>query len=210
MALGRSGRHSKPLDRFTIGLKSSCSSGRAATGARSEELLVIEAGGSDMGLPPCQTGHPVCPLAGHSAAQHPHMQPGHHSTAWRRGLACMAQTVVGDSVLLGIIGGGTPASRASCRRLGTPAPEDSAAASPTARIRGPASASAIIWCPRSLGCVLHNTTQRSEAGGGWMRCSCSAAAGGLIQSHNPARHSSTLPACQPASQPANSCADLSW
>ena len=58
--------------------------------------------------------------------------------------------MVRDSSLPGIMGGGMPTKRGSSLlgRYGA------AASSATARISGADSASAIIWCPRSEGCVL--------------------------------------------------------
>jgi hypothetical protein len=95
VALGRSGRHSNPLERRTIGLKSSCNgkavgrwqAGRQAASQQLQERhgRIIQAGRGlpNRGLPPCQPAHPACP-AGHSAAQD--MQAGQHNIAAR---ACL-------------------------------------------------------------------------------------------------------------------------
>lgn len=95
----------------------------------------------------------------------PWPQPPAPARACRAGRrTCMAHTVVGDSVLPGIMGGGRPSSRLSRRRLRC-TPAAAAASSATARASGPASASAIIWWPRSEGWVLRRAQAMGARGG---------------------------------------------
>ncbi len=157
---GRSGLYSKPLAATTTSLKPSCTAQQSGKSARRRGWLVCQQ----------QPALPGCCL--------PRDSPCHTTSCLQGQRTWMAQSEVGTSALPGIIGGGScegvAAPSASClpgcaRAGAQPAAAPTASSHPSSNSAvafssREASSSAMIWWPRSLGCVLQQRRQARRRG----------------------------------------------